>query len=72
MFKRVFSRKRTLNVSKSIRCSKAMWDAIELLANKEGETANSYVVYALDQFLQEQVKQGKIQPPSEDDEQKAA
>ncbi len=73
MFKRVFSRKKsTQSLSKSIRCTKQMWDAIESLAEQAGESPNSYVVFALDQFLQDQLKAGKIKPPAEEDESQAA
>jgi hypothetical protein len=72
MFKRVFSRKQPENVSKSIRCTKAMWDAIEQLASEAGETANSYIVLVLDQYLQAQLENGALKAPDSDAEKPAS
>lgn len=63
LIKRVFSRKQPENVSKSIRCTLEMWNAIEILADKMGESPNAYVVMVLDQFLQVQVEKGNLTLP---------
>jgi hypothetical protein len=63
MFKRIFSRKAPENVSKSIRCTQSMWDAIEKLAAEAGESPNGYIVLVLDQYLQVKVEAGELQLP---------
>jgi hypothetical protein len=65
MFKRVFSKAMPESVSKSIRCTVTMWDAIAALAKEAGETPNSYIVLVLDQFLQIQLETGKLKLPKE-------
>ncbi len=72
MFKRIFSRTRPENVSKSIRCTDLMWQAITELANEVGESPNSYIVLVLDQHLQHAVKDGKIKFPEDVDPGKIA
>lgn len=61
--RRMFSRKSPKNVSKSLRCTEAMWEAITKLAKHEGESPNAFVVLILDEFLQLAVEQGKVAPP---------
>ncbi len=63
MFRRVFAPKKVATVSKSIRTPTIMWDAIEKLAKDAGETPNAYIVLILDQFLQLQMEEGKIDAP---------
>jgi hypothetical protein len=63
MFKRVFSRAQPENVTKSIRVTKDMAAAIEMLADEVGETLNSYIVLVLDQYLQSQIEEGKLKMP---------
>ena len=65
VFKRVFSRKHPKNVTKSIRCTQPMWDALEKLAEEAGESANSYMVLILDQYLQVQMEAGAIESPTQ-------
>lgn len=67
MFKRVFSRKNPENVTKSIRITNPMAAALEQLADEAGESLNSYIVLVLDQYLQVQIEDGKIKPPSVED-----
>jgi predicted DNA-binding protein len=71
-FKRVFSRQRPENVTKSIRCPLVMWEALESLADEVGETANGYIVLILDQYLQVQLENGKLKPPASDEKQTAS
>lgn len=63
IFKRVFSRKNPINVTKSIRVTEAMATALEKLAKEAGETLNSYIVLVLDQYLQIQLDEGKVDHP---------
>ena len=63
MWKRVFSKKQPQNLSKSIRCTEVMWDALEKLASEHGETANGYIVLVLDNHLQQLVREGKLEQP---------
>lgn len=72
MFKRMFSKKQPENVTKSIRCTAAMWDALESLASEAGETANSYVILVLDQYLQVQVENGVLKAPAPTKDEKSA
>lgn len=62
MFKRVFSRKQPENVTKSIRITNEMANALQQLAKDSGETLNSYIVLVLDQFLQVQLENGTLKP----------
>jgi predicted DNA-binding protein len=66
MFKRVFSRKapKSDNVTKSIRITEEMENALQRLAKESGETLNSYIVIVLDQYLQGEVESGNLKPPS--------
>lgn len=54
MLKRVWSSKnqQARSTSKSLRFPDPMLEALDSLAQKEGETLNSYVVLILDQYLQ--------------------
>ena len=73
LFKRVFSRKNPKNVTKSIRVTEPMLEALQQLADQAGETLNAYVVLVLDQYLQVQLEQGNIKLPATDgDEQNAS
>lgn len=72
MWKRVFSKKNPENVTKSIRITQTMADAIQQLADEAGETLNSYIVLVLDQYLQVQLENGNIKLPSESDEKSAS
>ncbi len=45
-----------------------MWDALEKLAKDQGETANEYIVIALDKHLQVELKKGTIEAPVIDEE----
>jgi predicted DNA-binding protein len=72
MFKRVFSRKKPANISKSIRITEEMAAAIEQLANEAGETLNAYIVLVLDQYLQVQLEDGKLSMPASDGDEKSA
>lgn len=72
IFRRVFSRKNPQNITKSIRCTHEMWNAIEQLAKEAGESPNSYIVLVLDQFLQVQIEKGTIKPPEITIEEKTA
>jgi hypothetical protein len=66
-FRRVFSRTHPENVTKSIRCTVEMWNAIRTLAQEAGETPNAYIVLVLDQFLQVQLENGNLKLPTDAD-----
>ncbi len=72
LFKRVFSRKQPENVTKSIRCTVQMWNAIEQLAKEAGESANSYIVLVLDQYLIAQMEAGALTAPDTDKDKTAS
>lgn len=63
LFKRIFSAKAPKNTTKSLRVTEPMWKALEELAKEHGESANSFIVMVLDQYLQVQMESGKIKPP---------
>jgi hypothetical protein len=65
VFKRIFSRTRPENVSKSIRVTNVMWDAIAQLAEEEGYSPNAFIVIVLDQFLQGAVEEGRLKLPAD-------
>jgi hypothetical protein len=67
IFKRMFSAKKPKSVSKSIRVPEKMWEALELLADQQGETPNGYIVLVLDQFLQIQLEKGILVLPKTED-----
>lgn len=63
-FKRVWSKKGQPSFSKTFRLTKPMLDTLEKLANIEGETLNTFVVLALDDYLQIQSeKNPAVKPP---------
>jgi predicted DNA-binding protein len=62
----MFSKKAPVSLSKSIRVPEEMFNALTELAEDAGETFNSYVVLVLDQYLQAQVKAGKVKRPKDD------
>lgn len=62
MWRRVFSRA-VGEKTTSIRLSGEMLDLIEQLAEREGETKNSFIVLALDSYLQTKAEAGEIPWP---------
>lgn len=63
MFKRVFSKRNPSNITKSIRITDDMANALQYLADEAGETLNSYIVLILDQYLQVQLEEGTLPNP---------
>ncbi len=63
LLRRVFSRTQPKNITKSIRMTQEMTDALQQLADAHGIKLNSYIVLRLDQMLQGEVKKGNIKLP---------
>lgn len=62
MAKRVFS-KATGEITRSIRITKDMEDAITKLSEDYGVTINAYITMALDEYLQSKAEAGSISWP---------